>query len=264
MVITDVQWQWFIQKLKSLDDAAAREISQFVIKQNLYDPASRTYTLTDDVIQYAYGIATKYGEASSALTAEMYDRIAELSSVMVPQAIPAPTSGFYEVERNIRAAYAQSQRIETLGATTGRMVKQAGQDTLLQNAKRDGAEVAWIPSGDTCAFCVSLASRGWREVSNGMIKLGHAEHIHSNCDCSYGVRFDGLSGVSGYNPAEYLEMYYGAPLDGQNPTAKNRINAMRRAAYAKNKEEINAQKRDAYAKRKERESSSAEEINLNT
>lgn len=75
---------------------------------------------------------------------------------------------------------------------------------------------------------------------------GHAEHIHSNCDCEYAVRFDERSGVAGYNPEKYAEMYYAA--DGNNPT--ERINAMRREQYAKNKEEINAQKRIAYDVRK--------------
>jgi hypothetical protein len=43
---------------------------------------------------------------------------------------------------------------------------------------------------------------------------------------------------------------------------KDKLNAMRRDAYAENKEEINAQKRSAYEKRKERNSSEAEEINV--
>ena len=47
-------------------------------------------------------------------------------------------------------------------------------------------------------------------------------------------------------------MYYDAPLEeGQKMTPKNRINALRRENYAKNKDEINEQKREAYAKRQE-------------
>jgi uncharacterized protein VirK/YbjX len=64
--------------------------------------------------------------------------------------------------------------------------------------------------------------------------------------------------VEGYRPQEYLDMYQDA--DGNTPT--QRINAMRREFYAENKEVINAQKRSAYAKRMERNSSAAEEINV--
>ncbi|MBR4692904.1 MAG: hypothetical protein IKP17_09110 [Oscillospiraceae bacterium] len=38
-----------------------------------------------------------------------------------------------------------------------------------------------MPSGDTCAFCITLASRGWQKAGREAIKGGHAEHIHNNC-----------------------------------------------------------------------------------
>lgn len=46
-----------------------------------------------------------------------------------------------------------------------RLVKRAGADTTLKNAQRDGAEFAWVPHGDSCAFCLTLASRGWQRAS---------------------------------------------------------------------------------------------------
>ena len=46
---------------------------------------------------------------------------------------------------------------------------------MLKNALRDGAEFAWVPNGDTCAFCMTLASRGWQRASKRAIKNGHAE-----------------------------------------------------------------------------------------
>ncbi len=106
-----------------------------------------------------------------------------------------------------------------------------------------------MPSGDTCAFRTTLAPRGWQRASKKAVKGGHAEHIHSNCDCTYAIRFDGKGGVAGYDPEKYLRMYEGAEGD----TPREKINAMRRENYAEHKEEINAQKRAAYAERKERE-----------
>jgi hypothetical protein len=140
----------------------------------------------------------------------------------------------------------------------GRLVKQTGADTTLKNALRDGAEFAWIPSGDTCAFCITLASRGWQKASKAAIKGGHAEHIHANCDCTYAIRFDSSTNVRGYDPDKYREMYDDA--DGSSP--KPKINAMRREFYAENKEEINEQKRSAYEKRQELNSSAAEETDV--
>ena len=42
--------------------------------------------------------------------------------------------------------------------------------------------------------------------------------------------------MEGYNPDKYLRMYYDAPLDGDKPTAKNRLRALRREVYAESKD----------------------------
>ena len=118
-----------------------------------------------------------------------------------------------------------------------RLVKRAGADTTLKNAVRDGAEWAWAPHGDTCPFCITLASNGWQKASSKVLKGGHAEHIHANCDCEFAIRFDHSTTVAGYDPEKYLRQYRAAGSD---------VNAMRRIDYAARKDAINAQKRAAY------------------
>lgn len=125
-----------------------------------------------------------------------------------------------------------------------RLVKQAGADTTLKNAIRDGAEWAWVPHGDTCPFCITLASNGWQRASKKALKGDHAQHIHAHCDCEYVIRFDSSTTVAGYDPDKYLAQYQAAGGD---------INAMRRAQYARDRDAINAQKRAAYAARRLRE-----------
>lgn len=140
------------------------------------------YDTTDELIAYAYALATKYGEGSAALSCEMYDLIAELQSrVLRPPAVPAETASYETVAKTVNGVIKESDRL--VPAVVGRLVKQAGADTTLQNALRDGAEFAWIPSGDSCAFCLTLASQGWQRASKKSIRNGHASHIHSNCNC---------------------------------------------------------------------------------
>lgn len=122
-----------------------------------------------------------------------------------------------------------------------RLVKRAGADTTLKNAVRDGAEWAWVPHGDTCPFCITLASNGWQKASSKVLKGGHADHIHANCDCEFAIRFDHSTTLAGYDPEKYLKQYRDAGGD---------INKMRRIDYAARKDAINAQKRAAYAVRK--------------
>jgi len=192
---------------------------------------------TDALIAYAHALVTKYGEGSAELACQMYDALAAAAKAGVPAAEPAQPASYGEVARMVQATKASQPQMQQ---GVSRLVKRAGADTTLKNALRDGAEFAWIPQGDTCAFCLTLASRGWQKASQAAIKGGHAEHIHANCDCEYAIRFDGRSTVAGYDPDEYLRRYRAAGSD---------VNALRRVNYAKNRERINAQKRAAYALR---------------
>ena len=158
----------------------------------------------------------------------------EIQNAQVAAAVPAETPDYGTVAKMVKATITSpSAMIQGVS----RLVKQAGADTTLQNARRDRAQFAWIPHGDTCAFCLMLASNGWRNQSQNAMKNGHASHIHSNCDCTYAVRFDSRTTVAGYDPDRYLEQYRAANGD---------LNAMRRADYQANKDIINAQKRRAY------------------
>ena len=123
----------------------------------------------------------------------------------------------------------------------------------MQNAVRDGAEWAWVPSGDSCAFCIALTSRGWETASQKALKGNHAQHIHANCDCTYAIRFDGESKYESYNPDKYKEIYDNAS-DGNS---YEKINAIRREKYKLNKDKINASKRMNYESLKSRKASGA-------
>ena len=252
MDITAKAWQIFIAKLRRINEAATEKILAYLTAHPI-----QSYEDRQKLIEYAYLTAQKYGEGAAALACRMYDEIAAASTVAVPAAVPAAGPSVGEVAKTINGTL-KTGNPNIVSEAVGRLVKQTGVDTTMKNALRDGAEWAWIPSGDTCAFCITLASQGWQRASRAALKGGHAEHIHANCDCTYAVRFDKQTDVAGYHPEEYRAMYEGA--EGRTPTEK--INAMRREFYAENKDEINAQKRDNYEKRKERESSAAEEIDV--
>lgn len=250
-------WIRFKDRLARVCKTAGDKMTNYIVANGGYESIP-----AEDVITYATALAQTYGEASGALAAEMYDAIAELSNAIVPPAEIAELPTYGETAKAVQGAAKTSMDPEYIGSAVYRLVKQVSADTTINNAKRDGAEIAWIPHGDTCAFCITLASRGWEPASNAMLNLdGKAAHIHGNCDCTYGVRFNSDTQVRGYDPNKYLRMYQNADPSGNS---KSKINALRREFYAKNKEEINAQKRSAYEKRKEREESSAEEMDVST
>ena len=245
MIITAKEWARYRDKLSSINKKAAELMQQYVLEHG--------FEINQALLDYAYSLATKYGEAAAELACIMYDDMTAYYALQgsarmsFEPAIPAATATYNETANAVRAVSEIAPT--TIPNVVSRLVKQAGADTTLQNALRDGAFFAWIPHGETCAFCLTLASRGWQKASKKAIRNGHAAHIHANCDCTYAVKFDPFSDVEGYEPDKYLQMYEDA--DGSKP--KDKINSMRRELYQKNKDEINEQKRIAYAERKERE-----------
>ena len=223
-------WLNYVARLAKLNEKAGQLMQAYTEAHETADAAA--------LISYAYGLVTKYGEGSAALACEMYDALAELQGAHVPAAEPAETAEYSVVARMVNATRNSTPQLKS---GVSRLVKRAGADTTLKNALRDGAEFAWVPSGDTCAFCLTLASRGWQKASKAAMKGGHAEHIHANCDCTYAIRFDPEVNVEGYDPDAYLKAYRDAGSD---------VNELRRIHYAENRERINAQKRAAYAERK--------------
>lgn len=253
MIVSNKSWDRYLKATRKLSDKAMDEMKAKILEVGLDSMESLQI-----LIDFGYALATKYGEGAGALASEMYDALAELSGKVVPPAVPAPTAKYGEVAKAVYGTNLQSKNPEVMSGAIGRLVKMVGVDTMQQNALRDGAEWAWIPRGDTCAFCLTLASNGWQKASRKAIKNGHAEHVHANCDCTYAIRFSSDVNIEGYDPDEYLRMYRNA--EGGTPDQK--INAMRREFYQENKEAINEQKRSAYAKRIELNSSEAEEIKV--
>lgn len=241
MNISAKDWQSYIDKLSKLNSEASRLMVEYVKKNGLENRKA--------LIDYAYALVNKYGRGSAALSAAMYDAVAEVSGKFIEPAEIVDDVPIDDVAKTVNGTLKRSKNVDELGGAVSRLVKRQGADTTLYNARRDGAEFAWIPVGDTCSFCLMLASNGWQTVSKKTLKNGHAEHIHSNCNCNYAVRFSPYDGVDGYDPDVYQDMYDNAEGDNW----KQKLNSMRRARYEKDKDEINAQKRAAYELRKENE-----------
>ena len=252
MTISAKFWDDYIAALRKISVTAAQKFAA-ILAQHPPVPGENPNLL----IEAAYGLVAKYGEAAAELAAQLYDALGVASGLVLEPAIPAATATMSETARAVVGTL-KTGNDSIVADAVGRLVKMAGVDTTMRNAIRDGAEWAWIPRGDTCAFCVALASRGWEPASRAQMKGNHAEHIHANCDCTFAVRFDGSSGVEGYNPDRYREMYDEA--EGRSSVQK--INSLRREFYAENRARIRAQQNSAYEKRIELNGSAAEETDI--
>ena len=237
MTIPESFWIRYIDMLAAINETAAKKFTAYLNTHGISDDAGRKAA-----VDYAAALAQKYGESAAAISCEVYDAVAQASGISLPPAEPAAPASYGDVAKTVNGMVKQGQSSEEMGAAVGRLVKRTGVDTTMQNAIRDGAEWAWIPHGDTCSFCIMLASNGWQRASRKALKGGHADHIHNHCDCTYAIRFSGDTTYDGYDPEKYREIYDKAEGD----TWQEKLNSMRRDEYAKDPEKYRAQKREAY------------------
>lgn len=255
MTISVAAWSKFISRLKAIDDAATKKMAEQLAYVDL---AKIPEDQRKEIVDYAYRLTQRFGEASAAISCEVYDALQELTGERFVAAVPAATQTYKEVAKAVNGTLKTKSK-EIVASAVGRMVRQTGANTILNNAIRDGAEIAFVPRGETCAYCLMMASRGWRTATKSELDMnGQAVHIHANCDCFYAVRFDGKTVVAGYKPEKYLEMWDGA--EGGNTNEK--LNFMRRQFYQENRKKILEQKRSAYERAKALESSKAEEADV--
>ena len=80
-MISKAKWQKYVDRLAAIDDRAAAEMERYIDANGLTDDKA--------LIDYAYALATKYGEASAELACEMYDLMAQTQGANVPPAVPA-------------------------------------------------------------------------------------------------------------------------------------------------------------------------------
>ena len=239
MQISTKDWKRYIDRLAAVNQAAADQMQEYIRKNGFGD--------TDAIIRMAHALSTKYGEAAAAATCDMYEAIADAQGVTVRSAEPARTPTLEEASNVIRSALERAP--STVPDETGKLVKKTSTRTMRKNAARDGAQMALIPSGDGCAFCKMLASRGWESARSSK---SFEAHLHKHCRCEYVVRFGDDLEVEGYDPDALYDEFM--QFDG---SWDEKMQAMRREHYASNKDTINAQKRAAYAKRKSSQDSIA-------
>ena len=245
MEISSLVWGNYIERLRKVNDTAAKKMFEYLAKHEWYvDNASK-----QAAVDYAFALATKYGEAAATAAAELYDEIADsYAGKKIDPAVPAATATYEETSKAMRGVMKKTRNIQYIADVTGRLVKQASADTMTMNALRDGGEWAWIPSGDSCAYCMMLSSRGWQRASKRALVGGHVEHIHAHCDCNYCVRFDPYTTVEGYDPEQYRETYN--KYRDENGGWKKGLKAWRADIDKKNADKISAQKHAAYEARK--------------
>ena len=201
----------FTKAINALSADVQAKLSDALSKVDLSDVAAARDAIID-IMELYLG---PYTDMAAILAAEFYDGLRE-------QAVGAKLGAYAEsgrepvatekAVRGIMQDVVDGKAVETVARKLlGRAdyeIKRSAGECVYRNGKRDPLKpkYARVPSGgETCRFCIMLASRGF--VYHNEKAAGGNGHYHANCDCRIVPGFDGETTVAGYDPNAYYEQY---------------------------------------------------------
>ena len=101
MNISEKEWVLYINRLRKINDEAATKVGLYLARNGI--PKSNADM--NSLIDYAYGISTKYGEAAAEVSAQMFDYVAKSARKSVPPAVPADPPDIHEVAKTVVEKY---------------------------------------------------------------------------------------------------------------------------------------------------------------
>lgn len=202
------QIQSFNQVDSQLQQAALDEFMDSVYQGMTYD----------ELVELASQLAGKYAMFGCELGAQWYDLCTELAGIKAEPAYVEPPTLDELQDRAERAAEAYpDQPIEKiLGDYLQEVIQSAIRDTGSANLQRDyerglcAGRWSRVPVGETCAWCLMLASQGAWYKSKETALGTSPDHYHKKCNCT-AVYHSDPEQIYGYKDLfRYKEMYYDA------------------------------------------------------
>lgn len=172
----------------------------------------------DEVIDIAVGIATKYSMLGAELGAQWYDLCSQLAGFDVESAelsdsnldsLGPRAESFAEAAITADAPLGEAFNV-FLQNEINNSIRLTGSANLWRDYERGLVPGKWsrVPVGDTCAWCLMLASQGAWYLSEKSALGESSDHYHDGCNCIAVYHADAES-IAGYdNFSDYKRMYY--------------------------------------------------------
>ena len=212
--------------------SAVGDVEALVAGIDLSDPAAARDTLAAAVPE----LVREHADAAGALGADWYDetRAANVTDDGYRASLGArkPDAAVESSVRSLSGALWSDDPEAVINALRGavqRHVMTGVRRAVLESAARDPRKprFARVPVGDTCAWCVMLASQGYVYVSRA--SAGESDAFHDDCDCQIVPEWDRtVQRMDGYDPDEYLRIYKKAYEAAGTSRRSEVLKAMRR------------------------------------
>lgn len=181
----------------------------------LYNPAMTI----DEVIELATQIAARYQELASELGAQWYDLCTRLANIEADAAELQEVDS-ESIRQRARAAVETAPTNKTVDAVFNyflhneiqNSIRATGSANLNRDYERGLVSGKWarVPVGDTCAWCLMLASQGAWYLSKESALGNNGGHYHDGCDCVAVYHADADNIPNYENLVQYKRMYYDA------------------------------------------------------
>lgn len=203
--------------LKVYDNALnnQRTMAEKLVRNSLYSFINKNKKATvSDIREYAIEVINNivqiYGDNASAIAVELYSKFAEQTSKKTkdPIIVTDDVKPYINKEMHYKAQKLvngdMAGFVDAAGSCANEQVGRRANDTMIKNCKRDRVRFARVPSGgETCNFCLMLASRGFVYASKQ--SAGENKHFHAHCRCKIVPEFDG--GIAGYDPGAIYDKW---------------------------------------------------------
>ena len=135
----------------------------------------------DVLVSQAQTLAKYYGDAAVGLAAEFFEAATGLTTRVPDYDLTEAVEGSARWAAGDLFSGDPVEAQKKFRGAMQRHAKQPGRDLLFDNADRRGVTFARIPVGDTCSWCLMLASRGF--IYSSARHAGEGNRWHDWCDC---------------------------------------------------------------------------------
>ena len=171
----------------------------------------------DEVVDAATNVAYKYSALGEELGAQWYDLCTGLAGIDADDAY-LPEVDESDIRQRATTAAKSDGDVksifdEFLQNQINESIRRTGTANMWRDYERGIAPGKWarVPVGDTCAWCLMLASQGaWYLTEKSALTSKHGGNYHRNCNCVavYHAEPDDIGGYS--KLGQYKSMYYDA------------------------------------------------------
>ncbi|NDO78265.1 hypothetical protein GKZ75_08520 [Kocuria indica] len=169
------------------------------------------YAARDALIEQGTALAERYGQAAVGVASEFFEAATGLRATPVDVDLSEQVEGSARWSAgDLFAGNPQAAQKKFTGAMQ-RHALQPGRDTLFESSNKRGVRFARVPVGDTCTWCLMLASRGF--VYTSARHAGQGNEWHDWCDC-FILASQSKDIPVDYDPEALYEMYLNAHDSG--------------------------------------------------